>query len=80
MARTKGSVKRRTTVNSNKNGTKNTLQVKLPAKIKQSTNKKVATGGVKKVRKFKPGTVALRDIRKYQRSTDNLIPKRSFHR
>lgn len=30
--------------------------------------------------KFHPGTVALREIRKYQKSTDTLIPKRAFQR
>lgn len=34
----------------------------------------------KKVRRFKPGTVALREIRKYQKSTDLLIRKRPFQR
>jgi histone H3 len=34
-----------------------------------------ATGGVKKPRRFRPGTVALREIRKYQKSTNLLIPK-----
>lgn len=30
--------------------------------------------------KFHPGTVALREIRKYQKSTETLIPKRTFQR
>ena len=29
-----------------------------------------ATGGVKKPHRYRPGTVALREIRKYQKSTD----------
>jgi len=33
-----------------------------------------------KVRRFRPGTVALREIRKYQKSTDLLIPKLPFSR
>ncbi|KAK4838532.1 hypothetical protein QYF36_014524 [Acer negundo] len=32
-----------------------------------------ATGGVKKPHRFRPGTVALREIRKYQKSTELLI-------
>ena len=36
------------------------------------------TGGVKKPRRYRPGTVALRQIRHYQTTTDTLIPKRSF--
>jgi len=34
----------------------------------------------KKVRRFRPGTVALREIRKYQKSTDLLIRKLPFAR
>ena len=30
-------------------------------------------------RRYRPGTVALREIRKYQKSTDLLIRKRPFH-
>lgn len=32
------------------------------------------------VHRFKPGTVALREIRKYQRSTETIIPKAPFAR
>ena len=37
-------------------------------------------GGVKKHHRFRPGTVALREIRKYQKSTDLLIRKLPFQR
>jgi histone H3 len=37
-----------------------------------------ATGGLKKPHRYRPGTVALRQIRKYQKSTELLIRKRSF--
>ncbi|GKY96923.1 histone H3.2 [Mayamaea pseudoterrestris] len=37
-------------------------------------------GGVKKRRRFRPGTVALREIRKYQKSTELLIRKAPFQR
>ena len=37
-------------------------------------------GQVRKPRRFRPGTVALRQIRKYQRSTELLIRKLSFQR
>ncbi|KAK1375231.1 Histone domain-containing protein [Heracleum sosnowskyi] len=37
-------------------------------------------GGVKKPHKFRPGTVALREIRKYQKSTELLIRKLPFQR
>ena len=39
-----------------------------------------AAGGVKKPHRYRPGTVALREIRKYQRSTDLLIRKLPFAR
>ena len=34
-----------------------------------------ATGGVKKPHRYRPGTVALREIRRYQKSTNLMIPK-----
>lgn len=37
-----------------------------------------STGGVKKPHRFRPGTVALREIRKYQKSTDLLLRKLPF--
>lgn len=37
-------------------------------------------GGVKKPHRYRPGTVALREIRRYQRSTDLLIRKLPFQR
>jgi histone H3 len=39
-----------------------------------------ATGGVKKAKRFRPGTVALREIRKYQKNTNLLIQKLPFQR
>ncbi len=38
------------------------------------------TGGVKKPHRFRPGTVALREIRRYQKSTELLIRKLPFQR
>jgi histone H3 len=38
------------------------------------------TGGVKKPYRYRPGTVALREIRRYQKSTDLLIRKFPFQR
>jgi histone H3 len=38
------------------------------------------TGGEKKPHRFRPGTVALREIRKYQKSTELLIRKLPFQR
>ncbi len=39
-----------------------------------------ATGSVRKRHRFRPGTVALREIRKYQKSTDLLLRKIPFQR
>ena len=39
-----------------------------------------AAGGVKKPHRFRPGTVALREIRRYQKSTELLIRKLPFQR
>ena len=37
-------------------------------------------GNVRKSRRYRPGTVSLREIRRYQTSTDLLIPKLNFQR
>ena len=39
-----------------------------------------ATGGFKKPHRYRPGTVALREIRRYQKSTELLIRKLPFQR
>ena len=38
------------------------------------------TGGVKKPHRYRPGTIALREIRKYQKSTELLIRMQPFQR
>tara|TARA_B100002051_G_C16514678_1_gene524629 strand:+ start:314 stop:724 length:411 start_codon:yes stop_codon:yes gene_type:complete len=38
------------------------------------------SGGVKKPRRYRPGTVALREIRKYQKNTELLLRKLPFQR
>ena len=40
----------------------------------------IRKGGVKKPHRYRPGTVALREIRKYQKSTELLIRKAAFQR
>eukprot|EP00747_Dinoflagellata_sp_TGD_P211350 gnl/TRDRNA2_/TRDRNA2_84584_c0_seq2.p2 gnl/TRDRNA2_/TRDRNA2_84584_c0~~gnl/TRDRNA2_/TRDRNA2_84584_c0_seq2.p2 ORF type:complete len:138 (-),score=33.56 gnl/TRDRNA2_/TRDRNA2_84584_c0_seq2:56-469(-) len=40
----------------------------------------IGSGGVKKPHRYRPGTVALREIRKYQKSTELLIRKLPFQR
>ena len=39
-----------------------------------------SSGGCKKPHKYRPGTVALREIRRYQKSTELLIRKLPFQR
>lgn len=59
-----------------------------PVKNEKSGEKKTkktdhfdTEGGIKKRRhRWKPGTVALREIRRYQRSVDTLIPKAPMNR
>ena len=52
----------------------------LASKSARKTNPTTATGGVKKPHRFRPGTVALREIRRYQKSTELLIRKLPFQR
>ncbi|CAA86228.1 Putative histone H3.3-like type 3 [Caenorhabditis elegans] len=40
----------------------------------------IVVGAVKKPHRFRPGTVALREIRRYQKSTDLLLRKLPFQR
>ena len=59
---------------------------KMGSKAKTMSKKTApAKGGIKKEgegksRRFRPGTVALREIRRYQKSTKNLLPRAPFHR
>lgn len=46
----------------------------------KSARKKSAQGGIKKPHRFRPGTVALREIRRYQKSVEMLIRKAPFQR
>nr|XP_010954528.1 histone H3.3A-like [Camelus bactrianus] len=47
---------------------------------KASRKSAPSTGGVKKPHRYRPGTVALREIRRYQKSTELLIRKLPFQR
>ena len=47
---------------------------------KQARKKAPEAGGVKKAHRFRPGTVALREIRRYQKSTELLIRRLPFQR
>jgi histone H3 len=52
----------------------------LLAAKKTSKKTKPTEGGIKKPHRFRPGTVALREIRKYQKSSELLIRKLPFQR
>ena len=56
------------------------------SKTKMGKKSAPAKGGIKKAKgqrkkmRFRPGTVALRDIRRYQKSTSNLMARAPFYR
>ena len=61
---------------------------KIPSKAKASASKKASKtrrkspkkGAARKKLRFRPGTVALREIKRYQKSTDLLVPRAPFQR
>ena len=57
-------------------------KAKSNAKKNSKAKKKAAPaeGGVKRKMRFKPGTVALREIKRYQKTIDHLIPRAPFQR
>ena len=54
------------------------LQKKAADKAAKKSGMKAPKGGVKKPHRFRPGTVALKEIRRYQKSTELLIWKLPF--
>ena len=70
MARTKQSVRTSTSAPAKR----------MIALATKATRKSAPTSGVKKTHRFRPGTVALREIRRYQKSTELLIRKLPFQR
>ena len=52
----------------------------LATKAARKATHSVGPLGVKKAHRFRPGTVALREIRKYQKNTELLLRKRPFAR
>ena len=54
--------------------------IKLPTKNKVRRKLKLTQQKAVRQRRYRPGTVALREIRKYQRSTELLINKAPFRR
>ncbi|CAN6237971.1 unnamed protein product [Urochloa humidicola] len=72
MARTKTTARKST-------GGK-TPRKQLVARIFAAARKTAPATGVKKPHRYRPGTVALREIRKYQKGTELLIRKMPFQR
>ena len=66
-----------------KTAAKSKVSKKLPAKGSKANKKSApAAGGMKERKKprFKAGTVALREVKRYQKSIVNLLPRASFQR
>ena len=57
-----------------------TVSSSAPSKNKAVKKTAPAEGGMKKKHRFRPGTVALREIKRYQKATDLLIAKAPFQR
>ena len=53
---------------------------KAAARLAKKSGQKAPKGGVKKRYRYRPGTVALKQIRQYQKSTELLIRKLPFQR
>ncbi|CAL2052406.1 unnamed protein product [Caenorhabditis brenneri] len=60
------------------NNAKETLPIAHHTRQQQQSSR--PWSGVMKPKRYRPGTIALRDIRRYQKSTELLIPKSSFQR
>jgi histone H3 len=74
MGRTKQTARKSDGGSASKKGFRKALATKAARKSA------CATGGVKKPHRYRPGTVALREIRRYQKSTDALIACLPFKR
>lgn len=52
----------------------------IATKAARKSAPSTTSGGIKKPHRYRPGTVALREIRRYQKSTELLIRKLPFQR
>lgn len=80
MARTKTTTKLPT---KSLKGLKKPRTAILPVKTKKETTEKAvvpASGGVRKPHRYRPGTVALREIRRYQKGVNLLTRRLPFQR
>lgn len=85
MARTKITARKTRPVNYNTPGGQGKPPFGAPMPMKKTITQMArkgtpATGGVKKPHRYRPGTVALREIRRYQKSSELLIRKLPFQR
>ena len=79
MARTKSTARKNTGAKAPRKQLANKAARKTAHTVSQSvTNANGGPGGIKRVHRFRPGTVALREIRKFQKSTELLIRKLPF--
>jgi histone H3 len=60
--------------------TKQTARKSCGGRLHILAKKHGAPGATKKAHRYRPGTVALREIRRYQKSTDLLIQRMPFQR
>jgi histone H3 len=79
MARTKQTV-RKSDCSRGGGGVRQQLATKAARKCYPTTGAFGTGGGCKKPHRFRPGTRALMEIRKYQKSINLLIPKLPFSR
>ncbi|KAG6898297.1 histone H3 [Termitomyces sp. T32_za158] len=94
MARTKQSARKSTGITKPKNylitapqrfqtavkSTKSSKEIYQFARKKIMKTFEMAEPNIQRAHRFRPGTVALREIRRYQKSTELLIPKLAFQR
>ena len=83
LSKRKGSLTFLDTLSRTKQTARKSTGGKAPRKklaTKAARKEAPTTGGVKKPHRYRPGTVALREIRRYQKSTDLLIRKLPFQR
>ena len=80
MARTKQTARKNTGAKAPRKHLANKAARKTAPPVSSLPAASSSAGGVKKPHRYRPGTVALREIRKYQKSTDLLIRKLPFQR
>ena len=80
MARTKQTARKNTGAKAPRKQLANKAARKTAHTVSTSAINQSNAPGVKRVHKFRPGTVALREIRKFQKSTELLIRKLPFQR